>query len=498
MDSVLRKEYFDKAFKLHNANKIDEAKNFYRKIVAENPDDSEIYNLIGICEFQQMNYDKAVQEVRKAISLRQNQYFYETLAQIYSAQNNFEKEIEVWHEAEKVFGLNYNIAFALGLAYKNIQNFEMSEKYYLIAIEFNKKSRDAYYNLGNLYTIEQRIEESKTCFEKCLELNPDDREAEYFLSHSYFRLRDYEHGLKHFDARLCRKTALETTRVTYPRLYANSKLWQGEDISDKVLYTYYEAGFGDMIMFARYIPELAKRCKKLIIKPQMELYQLFKDNFPQVEVMDYFYSEEDFHFDYHIPFLSVPYAMGLSTEDMFVLRKGYIKADKKKAKQFKDNLFYNKDQFKIAIKWQGNTFYDTDRVINVDAFAPLFSLPNTQVYSAQTFDGSEEYEKLSEKYNIVDISKTFKDFSYTAAALQNIDLIICGDTSLAHLAGAMHKKCIVLLPYNYNWRWHKDLSHCDWYETVKLYRLGENETWDSMMLRVVKDLKIKNKSLTKA
>ena len=239
MDSALRKEYFEKAFKLHNSNKIDEAKNFYKKIIAENPEDSEIYNLIGICEFQQMNYDKAVEEVKKAISIRKNQYFYETLAQIYFAQNDFEKEVEVWKEAEAVFGLNYNIAFALGLAYRNLLDFEMSEKYYLLAIEFNPKSRDAYYNLANLYTIEQRIEEAKGYYEKCLEINPDDREAEYFLSHSYFRLKDYEHGLKCFEARLCRKTALETTRVTYPNLYANSKLWQGEDISDKVLYTYY-------------------------------------------------------------------------------------------------------------------------------------------------------------------------------------------------------------------------------------------------------------------
>ena len=126
----------------------------------------------------------------------------------------------------------------------------------------------------------------------------------------------------------------------------------------------------------------------------------------------------------------------------------------------------------------------------------MFSLPNTQVYSAQTFEGSEEYKKLSEKYNIVDISKTFKDFSYTAAALENMDLIICGDTSLAHLAGAMHKPCIILVPYNYNWRWHKDLSYCDWYETVKLYRLGKNESWDSLMERVVKDLKVNKKLLT--
>lgn len=492
MDSLLRKEYFDKAYQLHNAGNFVEAKHFYCKIVAENSDDAEIYNLIGICEFQMQNYDKAEEFVKKAMSLRQNQYFYEILAQIYFQQKRFNDELNVWLEAESLFGLDYNIAFSLGLVYKNLNDEKWSEIYYLKALELNHKSRNACFNLANLYTQEQKIEKAKEYYVKCLELNPDDRESEYFLSHSYFRLKDYEKGLKCFEARLCRQTAIETTRVTYPKLFNNAKLWQGEDLSNKVLYTYYEAGFGDMLMFARFIPELAKKCKKLIIKPQFELYQLFKDNFPQVEVMDLFYAEEDFYFDYHIPFLSVPYALGLKTPDMFVNRTGYIKADSNKVKLYKDRLFYNSDEFKIAIKWQGNTYYDTDRVINVDAFAPLFDLKKTQIYSAQTFAGSEEYQKLAEKYNIVDISKTFKDFSYTAAAIENMDLVICNDTSLAHLAGAMNKPCIVLLPYNYNWRWHTDLSHCDWYDSVKLYRMQKNENWNDLLLRVVHDLKLTN------
>ena len=268
-----------------------------------------------------------------------------------------------------------------------------------------------------------------------------------------------------------------------------AKLWQGEDISEKILYTYYEAGFGDMIMFARYIDKLKKLCKKLVIKPQIELSQLFRDSFENVEVMDYFYDESCFHFDYHIPFLSIPYTLGLKNDEIFMKHEGYLKADEQKIKYFKDKYF-NNDKFKIAIKWQGNTYYETDRVINVEAFAPLFELPNVKIYSAQTFEGSENFEKLSQKYDITDLSPDFKDFSYTAGALKNVDLVICSDTSLAHLAGALNIPCIVLLPYNTNWRWHTDLSHCDWYNSVRLFRLGEKETWNELMQKVAKNLPI--------
>jgi len=89
----------------------------------------------------------------------------------------------------------------------------------------------------------------------------------------------------------------------------------------------------------------------------------------------------------------------------------------------------------------------------------------------------------------VDLSESFKDFSYTAAALKNIDLVICNDTSLVHLAGAMNVPCVVLLPFNHNWRWHTDLRMCDWYDSVKLYRTGKDESWNSLVSRVVEDLK---------
>jgi len=488
MNRELRKEYFDKAFKLHAAGKVVEAVNFYNKILKENPDDSEVLNLIGISELQLKNFQKAEEFVTRAISVKKHQYFYETLAQIYFKQKSYEKELAARLEEEKLFGLSFDLAFSLGLVYKNLLDFENSEKYYLKAAEFDQKSRDTYFNLANLYTLFHKPEKAKDYYLKCIEINPLDRESKYFLALNYFRLKDYGKGLPYFETRLCRETAVNTEIVTYPNLIPNSKIWRGEDISDKVLYTYYEAGFGDMIMFARYIPELQKRCKKLIIKPQVELYQLFKENFPSIEVMDYFWEEKNLKFDVHIPFLSVPYVLGLNTDTMFPGRSGYLKADKEKIDYYKKE-FFNNNKFKIGIKWQGNTYYETGRVINVDAFSGLFNLDNVQVYSAQTFEGAEEFEKLASKYNIIDLSKSFKNFSYTAAAVENLDLVICNDTSLAHLAGAMHKPCAILLPYNYNWRWHTDLSYCDWYESVKLYLAGKNESWNDVMQRVITEIK---------
>ena len=240
-------------------------------------------------------------------------------------------------------------------------------------------------------------------------------------------------------------------------------------------------------MFYRYLPILTSICKKVIIKPQRELAPLFRENSYGAEVLEIFDFEKEINFDYHIPFLSVPLVLGLKGEDIFTRHEGYLKPNPAKVNYYKEK-YCNNDKFKIGIKWQGNTHYDTERVLNVEDFFPLFEIPNTQFYSFQTFEGSEEIEKIQKEHSIINLGSTFSNFSDTAGAIENMDLIISNDTSLVHLAGAMSKPCFVLLPYIYNWRWHTDLSHCDWYDSVKIYRQSNHGDWHGVFESVKADL----------
>ena len=101
---------------------------------------------------------------------------------------------------------------------------------------------------------------------------------------------------------------------------------------------------------------------------------------------------------------------------------------------------------------------------------------------------NEEFEKIKDKFDVIDLGSTFSNFSDTAGALENMDLIISNDTSLVHLAGAMGKRCWVLLPHVYNWRWHTDLSKCDWYDSVKIFAQSENGNWKDVFAQVEAEL----------
>lgn len=471
MNKTLRKEYIEKAFLLHNAGKIQEAKNFYNKIIGENPKDSEVLNLIGICEFQNKDFESAKNYVTKAIEIKPTHYFYETLSLIYAEENDYEKELSTLLDAQKYIGLDYNLAFRLAYLYKQLKDYKNAEKYYILALQQNPKSKEAYFNLATMYSMQKKYINEKECYIKALEIDPSDEEIKYFLALNNFRLKNYEMGLPYFESRLCRQAAIETQKHTYPNLISENNLWRGEDISDKTLYTYFEADTSDMIMFARYLPLI--KCKKLIVKPQAELVSLFKDNFPNIEVMETLRAEKDLNFDVHIPFMSIPYALNLTTKKMFTSSKKYLKSNGPKVKKLKKEYF-NTDKMKIGIALQDD----------INSYEKLFKMKNTQVYSLQK-NCTENLTELSEKYNVIDISESLTDYSYTAAAIKNLDLVICNDTSIAHLAGAMNKPCIMMLPYNYSWKWHTDVSGCDWYKSVKLFVANKDESFDSLMNRVI-------------
>lgn len=474
------------AFDLHKQGRLTEARDIYKEILKDEPDNAQVWNLLGVLYNKVGEYNDAEDCIKKALSIEPRFYYLENLARVYLDREDYIVAIRLYEDLVQ-HSPTYENYFNLAMACKGAHEWERAKFAYYKSLEINPNGYESYFNLAYLALNDNNPQEAIRCYKKALEINPEDWESLYFLSLAQMQVKDYENGLKAFEARLCRQSAILSEEKIYPNLMKTKPQWEGQDLTDKVLFTYYEAGYGDVLMLYRFMPILTKMAKKVIIKPQMELAPLFRENSYGAEVLERYDSEKEMDFDYHIPFLSVPYVLKCKAEDMFVHHDGYLKANPSKVKYYKEK-YCNNDKFKIGIKWQGNAHYDRERILNVEDFFPLFEIPDTQFYSFQTFDGSEEFSKLKEKCNIVNLGETFTNFSDTAGAIENMNLIIANDTSLVHLAGAMNKACFVLLPYIYNWRWHTDLSKCDWYDSVKIYRQKDHGDWDSVFSKVKNDL----------
>ena len=478
-------ELINVGFLLHQKGDLEQAEILYQQALDCDRQNAEIFNLLGVLKLQQNDVISAINWIEKAIEITPNEYYYETLFQAYIRAKIYKQIAMRAEDVLQLFPNNFSLIFNIALAYKNMNNVEKAISYYEKAISLDPSSYQAWFNVAHLYSIQGNTKNAVVALKTCDKIKPHDADTEYFLSLALMRTKDYNNGLKLFERRLCRETALALQEKTYPNKGNRSKLWRGENISDKTLMVYYEAGFGDVIMFSRYLPLVAQKCKKLIFKCQKQLTPLFKDNPLGVdEFIDGFVPEDSIDFDVHAPLLSLPYILGLKGDKVFAYSGGYIEPNKELTLEFKEK-FFNNDKIKVGIKWQGNTYYDQNRVIPTKAFIPLMQVDNTQYYSFQTFEGAEDIKDLE---GIIDIGKELTDFGQTAAALSNLDLVICNDTSLAHLAGAMRIPCWVILPYEVNWRWHTDLSVCDWYESIKLFRQHKINDWSGVFEDILKEM----------
>lgn len=439
------------ALQLHQAGNLVEAEKLYLEILAKYPNDGNALNLLGFLKIENEQSDAAVHYLEKAI---------------------------------KIYPDFFDACFNLGLAYKNNNQLDEAIKAYEKALSIEPDNASVYFNLANIFESKNDTFKAIEYYEKAYEYNKDEKDSDihFFLGICYLKAKNFEKGLIHHEYRPSKPFATHCQTLIYKEQMETKPLWTGEPIKDKTLFVYYESALGDTLMYARYLALLKDKCAKVLFKPQLCFVDFFKENNFGAEIIESKTLPENVVFDVHIPLMSIPYVLQLNTEEI-PLSEGYLKANQEKVKIYKEKYF-NNNKFKIGIKWQGNMAYDWTRIIKFESFYKIFDLPNTQFYSVQKGEGIEELEKLSDKYNVIDLGSTFNDFGDTAAALENLDLVICNDTSVAHLAGAMGKPCWILLPFVQNWRWHTDISYSPWYKSVKLFKQNEPDNWDEALSRV--------------
>ncbi len=91
--------------------------------------------------------------------------------------------------------------------------------------------------------------------------------------------------------------------------------------------------------------------------------------------------------------------------------------------------------------------------------------------------------------NLIDSHVTMDD---TAAIIENLDIVISVDTSIAHLSASMGKPTWVLLPFVPDWRWLLDRNDSPWYKSIKLFRQKKRGSWDEVFKELKKNLMFKS------
>ena len=272
------KEIIDIGFNNHQYGNLVDAEKAYLEVLSIDDENADVCNLMSVLKLQQNKIFSAIDWAEKAINRKPCDYYYETLFHAYIHAGYYNKIIECESYITKNYPKNFTLLFNLALAYKNTNQNLHAIEIYEKALKINPSSYQAWYNLAHLYSVENQSKNAVSAYKICKKINPEDNDIDYYLSLALMRSKNYEKGLKYFEKRLSRETAVTIQGKSYPNLASIDKLWKGENIKNKTIFVYYEGGYGDTIMFSRYLPLLKKQCKKVVFYPQKPLVELFNQS----------------------------------------------------------------------------------------------------------------------------------------------------------------------------------------------------------------------------
>lgn len=379
----------------------------------------------------------------------------------------------------------------LGVLCAAQKRFDEAEAAYRQAIALCPDSHVGWSNLGVLYACMKREIEAEECYRRALSLNDSYRAARFNLSYLLLRQGRFEEGWYCLEAR--NWYASLTAHLDCAR-------WQGEPVAGKSILICYEAGHGDVIQFCRYAAVLKAQGAAsitMICHPPLKALLAELESVNTVIAFDEQIPSSGW--DYWTPLLSIPYYCKTRLDNI-PAKIPYLQAPKERVARWAAQL--PKDGLRVGLVWKGSAQFenDADRSLpSLEILAPLGSVANVSFVSLQKGAGEEQAMNPPRGLRLTHIGSQLTDFADTAAVVANLDLVICVDTAVAHLAGALGKPCWVLLPdYKADWRWMAERTDSPWYPgTMRLFRQPKMGDWNSVVAGVVAELGqwVRNKPL---
>ena len=335
-------------------------------------------------------------------------------------------------------------------------------------------------NRGHTLRRLDRPLEALADFEAALAAAPEFAEAHFEAAMAHLTLGDFAAGWRAYEWRW------KTAAFARHRRQSQTPPWLGDGpIAGKTILLEAEQGFGDTIQFIRYAPLLASRGAKVICAVQPELQPLLSQ-FDGISVTAC--GEPLEPFDLHCALLSLPLALQTRPATIPACVP-YLAASAERLAYWRDRL--PPAQRRAGFVWSGSPSHknDNNRSIALARLAGLFEDPLLQCFSLQTDLRAADREVLAGLRGLVDLGHGIRDFADTAAIIALLDVVVSVDTAVAHLAGALGKPVMILLPHAADFRWMRGRDDTPWYPTAKLFRQPAFGDWDTVIARVRDELR---------
>lgn len=337
---------------------------------------------------------------------------------------------------------------------------------------------DAWINLANIHRAQNRLPEAREACRRALELAPDSPAAHINLAMVHLVAGELRAGWPHAEFRHALKLGGAGRSFPVPR-------WTGQEkISGVRILLHAEQGYGDTVLFARFIPRVIALGAIVFLEVQKPLVALLRASFP--DLAGIVATGEDLPpFEMHCPLPSLPLALNVDLADV-VSNGSYLTVPPDRRERWQGRIGHD-DELRVGLAWLGNPTHPNDynRSIPLSLLAPLcHGREGVHFYALKPEMSAADAAVLAAMPHVANLGPQLTDFADSAAVIAQLDLIIAVDTSVAHLAGALGRPVWLLLPFSPDWRWLLDRDDSPWYPTARLIRQPKTGDWVSVVSHV--------------
>ena len=452
------------------------SKEQFEKIIFIKKEFRETELIYGIINLELKDYEKAVKIFKSLIINNKNlSESYYNLGILYQKINKFTLSIEFFEKAIIENNQNYQFFNSIGISYQRIFKFDKAELAYKNAIKLNNKSDKAYGNLGLLKQKSGLFEEAIYCYNIALKLKPNDAGVLFNKSLCLLENGNFKEGINLYKWRL-------------GGIYKDNSLIKLENIKKKKVLITCDQGLGDTILFSRFLKLLLDFNTEITLIVPETMTDLMECIDSRIKIINSIDTINKYDFTFSLGDLINIFDLQEGNipkyQNYFNIKEEYIEKWSGKI---------NKQKFNIGIVWQGkkNTTTDEGRSIELKFFENISKIQNIQLVSLQKNDGIEQISEFQKENSILnfdselDVNVKFLD---TAGLMMNLDLIICTDTSIPHLAGSLGVKVWLLVQKYPYWYWSSNNKQSLWYDSIKIYKQSVLHSWNSVFKKIENDL----------
>ncbi|ASV97220.1 tetratricopeptide repeat protein [Paraburkholderia aromaticivorans] len=491
----------DEAVQAYQAGHHDVVRRLAGKILAEDAEHVGAIHLQGLLALASGNSHDALRWLERAIRIRPEPILYNTLYAIHLKLGDFAGAVRSIRQGLAIqpdfTAFHYNLALTL----HHLGHIEDAALGYRRTLELEPGNSAAHNNLGRVCADLGAMEEAELHYRRAIELAPANLVARNNLAMALLATGRYDEAWPYFEDRWVSFKLADGRPVPAP-VEVPLPRWPDQGVrliqdareahrSAQNLLVLHEQGFGDSLQFVRYLPLALAHCAQVGYVCPPALRRLYEQSlcsrWPGLVLLDAVPADLSAWHRY-IPLMSLPAAFATQVATIPAALP-YLHADAGLAAVWRARLeaLPAPHQPRVGLVWAGgHSGIAVDRLRSLTAaqVAPLLALPHVRWVSLQKTDDPAKLPNAAARAQLIDWTDDIADFADTAALIDNLDLVISVDTSVAHLAAAMGKPVWLLNRFAGCWRWLYGRDDSPWYPGLRLFTQTRRADWDDLLARV--------------